>query len=68
MRFRFNRFTANSYVALLAVCLYLLLAGYQILGPVPIGLADNGDFPKIFGALAIGTRRETKKRLRASIL
>jgi hypothetical protein len=46
--------SAKSYAALTTALIYLLLAGYQLLGPVPIGLADNGDFPKILGALAIG--------------
>jgi hypothetical protein len=39
----------------------LLLGGYQLFGPVPIGLADNGDFPKILGALAIGHAPGTEK-------
>lgn len=61
MHFRFSRYSANSYAALITVCLYLLLAGYQLFGPVPIGLADNGDFPKVLGALAIGHTPGTEK-------
>jgi hypothetical protein len=48
------RVAPHARVELAVVSLYLLLAGFQVLGPVPIGLADNGDFPKIFGAIAIG--------------
>lgn len=55
MRFaRPRAVTPNHYIALITVCLYLLLTGFQMFGPVPIGLSDNGDFPKIFGALNIG--------------
>ena len=32
-----------------ATALLALLIGFQILGPSPVGLADNGDFPKILG-------------------
>jgi hypothetical protein len=63
VRFRPSRFTANSYTALITACLYLLLAGYQIFGPVPIGLADNGDFPKVLGALAMGPAPGTEKSI-----
>ncbi|MGA8593149.1 MAG: hypothetical protein WB676_00245 [Bryobacteraceae bacterium] len=45
------------------VGLYVLLAGFQIVGPVPIGLADNGDFPKIFGALSIGPAPGNEKAI-----
>jgi hypothetical protein len=61
VRFRPRPFTANSYAALITVSLYLLLAGYQLFGPVPIGLADNGDFPKILGGMAIGHAPGTEK-------
>lgn len=50
---------------LAVVGLYLLLAGFQILGPVPIGLGGNGDFPKIFGAIAIGTAPGNEKAVAA---
>jgi hypothetical protein len=48
------RVARHARVELAAVGLYLFFASFQILGPVPIGLADNGDFPKILGAISIG--------------
>lgn len=63
MRFRPGRYSANSYAALITAFLYLLIAGYQLFGPVPIGLADNGDFPKVLGALAIGPAPGTEKSI-----
>jgi hypothetical protein len=36
------------------VCgLFLLIVGWQIVGPVPTGLPDNGDFAKVLAALNI---------------
>jgi hypothetical protein len=37
----------------LPVGLLALVAGYQALGPVPFGLANNGDFPRILGPLRL---------------
>ncbi len=34
--------------------LFLILSGWQMAGPEPIGLPDNGDFPKVLAALNIG--------------
>ena len=37
----------------LPVALLAGIVGFQILGPVPIGLADNGDFARILGPLRL---------------
>lgn len=55
------RVAPHARVELAVVGLYLFFVGFQILGPVPIGLGDNGDFPKIFGAIAIGPAPGTEK-------
>ena len=34
---------------LTATAIFIAFVGYQILGPHPIGVADNGDFPKVLG-------------------
>ena len=36
-----------------ACALFAGIIGFQILGPVPIGLADNGDFARILGPLRL---------------
>ena len=43
-----SRFSSRS-LEIGAVLCFCLLAGYQLFGPVPIGLANNGDFPKVLG-------------------
>ena len=35
------------------VALFAGIIGFQILGPVPIGLADNGDFARVLGPLRL---------------
>ncbi len=37
----------------LAIVLFIGIIGYQLFGPIPIGLADNGDFPRILGSLRL---------------
>src|SRR5215467_6044892 len=45
-------FTSWQETAMLAICATILSA--QLLIPPFIGLADNGDFPKITGRLSLG--------------
>jgi len=37
----------------LSLAVFVAITGFQLFGPVPIGLADNGDFARILGPLAL---------------
>ena len=54
MRIARTIFTSWHEPALLAICAAILAA--QLFVPPFIGLADNGDFPKITGRLSLGPK------------
>jgi hypothetical protein len=37
----------------LPLAAFVLIAGVQFLGPMPVGLADNGDFARVLGKLSL---------------
>jgi hypothetical protein len=47
-----------------ALCtLFFVLAGWQVIGPVPTGLPDNGDFAKVLSAMKVGPAPGTEAAL-----
>jgi hypothetical protein len=60
---RFFQHHRHRLLEILVCGLFLAIAGWQMAGPEPIGLPDNGDFPKVLAALNIGHEPQEIKQV-----